>query len=142
MVFTDDDDYRTEQSFGRESQTGSYYGESSVVRDGLGRRVLDSFKRDPSMTMTPKGTPGNFTDQETVTQCVVGTRNAASNSTATGSMNSANSKNSTSTTGQGTSSEGSGVTTSSVPVAASTKLAPGVALETLAALAVLMFWVV
>ena len=60
MAFTtsDDDDYRTEKSFGRESQTASYYGESSVHRDRLGRRVLDSFKRDPNMTMTPKTTAG------------------------------------------------------------------------------------
>lgn len=29
---------------------------------------------DYNLTMTPKGTVGNFTDQETVRQCVVGTR--------------------------------------------------------------------
>jgi len=57
MVF-DDDAYGTEKSFGRESQNSAYHGESSVHRDGLGRRVLDSFKRDPNMTMTPKGTIG------------------------------------------------------------------------------------
>jgi amino acid transporter len=59
MPFNDDDDYRTEKSFGsgRKSQS-SYYGESSVQRDGLGRRVLDSFKRDPAIAMTPKGTVG------------------------------------------------------------------------------------
>ncbi|KAI1635826.1 glycoside hydrolase superfamily [Biscogniauxia mediterranea] len=90
---------------------------------------------DYNLTMTPKGSPGNFTDQETVTQCVVGTRNAVSNSTASNSTTDSASKNSTS-------SAGSGTTTSSVPVAASTKLAAGAALETLAALAVLAFWLV
>ena len=67
MAFNDDDDYRTEKSFGRESQTASYYGESSVHRDGIGRRVLDSFKRDPNMTMTPKtsvATDGKVFDVE------------------------------------------------------------------------------
>ena len=67
MVFNDDDDYRTEKSFGRESQTNSYYGESSVHRDGLGRRVLDSFKRDPTMTIAPKtsaATDGKVFDVE------------------------------------------------------------------------------
>ncbi|KAJ4344814.1 histidine permease [Didymosphaeria variabile] len=56
----DDDDYRTEKSFGsgRKSQS-SYYGESSIHKDGLGRRVLDSFKRDPNVTMTPKGSVGS-----------------------------------------------------------------------------------
>lgn len=57
MVF-DDDNYGTEKSFGRESQSSAYYGESSMHRDGLGRRVLDSFKRDPNVAMTPKGTVG------------------------------------------------------------------------------------
>ncbi|KAJ4301194.1 histidine permease [Kalmusia sp. IMI 367209] len=57
MVF-DDDGYGTEKSFGRESQQSTYYGESSTHRDGLGRRVMDSFKRDPNTTMTPKGTVG------------------------------------------------------------------------------------
>lgn len=57
MAF-DDDGYATEKSFGRESQNSAYYGESSVHRDGIGRRVLDSFKRDPTNAMTPKGTMG------------------------------------------------------------------------------------
>ncbi|KAF2266330.1 amino acid permease [Lojkania enalia] len=59
MVVDDFDDmYGTEKSFGRNSQSSQYYGESSVHRDGLGRRVLDSFKRDPNMNMTPKGSLG------------------------------------------------------------------------------------
>lgn len=36
---------------------------------------------DYNLTMTPMGSPGNFTDQKTVSQCVVGTRNGNSNST-------------------------------------------------------------
>ncbi|KAF2795609.1 amino acid permease [Melanomma pulvis-pyrius CBS 109.77] len=51
------DGYGTEKSFGRESQN-SQYGDSSFHRDGIGRRVLDSFKRDPNMNMTPKGNLG------------------------------------------------------------------------------------
>ena len=56
MVVDDDDQYGTEKSFGRNSQASAYYGESSVQRDGIGRRVLDSFRRDPNNSMTPKGT--------------------------------------------------------------------------------------
>ncbi|KAI0599700.1 glycoside hydrolase superfamily [Biscogniauxia sp. FL1348] len=98
---------------------------------------------DYNLTMTPKGSPGNFVDQETVTQCVVATRNAVANATASGNSTAGlSSQNSTSMTGQGTSSAGSGTTVTSVPVAASTKLAAGKVLETLAALAVLMLWVV
>lgn len=68
MPLHDDDDYRTEKSFGsgRKSQS-SYYGESSVQRDGLGRRVLDSFRRDPNVTTTPKSsatTDGKVFDVE------------------------------------------------------------------------------
>ena len=37
-----------------------------------------------NLTMTPKGSPGNFIDQQTVSQCVVGTRNGNSNATRTG----------------------------------------------------------
>jgi amino acid transporter len=55
-MVVDDDPYGTEKSFGRESQSSAYYGESSVHRDGLGRRVMDSFRRDPNTAMTPKGT--------------------------------------------------------------------------------------
>lgn len=58
MVVDDMDAYRSEKSFGRDSQTSQYYGESSYQRDGIGRRVMDSFKRDPSILMTPKGTLG------------------------------------------------------------------------------------
>ncbi|KAF2645932.1 general amino-acid permease-like protein GAP1 [Massarina eburnea CBS 473.64] len=55
----DDDSWGTEKSFGGESQTSAYYGESSVHRDGVGRRVLDSFRRDPNMNiMAPKGSMG------------------------------------------------------------------------------------
>jgi hypothetical protein len=55
----DDDNYGTEKSFERESRSSAaYYGESSVHRDGIGRRVLDSFRRDPGMHMTPKCSSG------------------------------------------------------------------------------------
>lgn len=57
-MVVDDDGYGTEKSFGRESQSSAYYGESSVHRDGIGRRMLDSFKRDPHIIMTPKGSMG------------------------------------------------------------------------------------
>lgn len=50
--------YGTEKSFGRDSQNSQYYGESSYHHDGLGRRVMDSFKRDPNFSMTPKGSLG------------------------------------------------------------------------------------
>jgi amino acid transporter len=65
----DDDMYGTEKSFGRASQGSDYYGESSRYQDGLGRRVIESFKRDPNfaMTMTPKGSlgaDGNVFDPE------------------------------------------------------------------------------
>jgi amino acid transporter len=54
----DDDMYGTEKSFGRGSQASDYYGEASVHRDGIGRRVIESFKRDPNFNMTPKGSLG------------------------------------------------------------------------------------
>jgi hypothetical protein len=57
MTF-DDDMYGTEKSFGRTSQASDYYGESSLHRDGIGRRVIESFKRDPNFNMTPKGALG------------------------------------------------------------------------------------
>jgi hypothetical protein len=65
------DEYGTEKNFGRESQNSAYYGESSYHRDGLGRRVLESFKRDPNMNMTPKGamgSDGKVFDVETAAQ--------------------------------------------------------------------------
>ncbi|TAQ90503.1 hypothetical protein B7494_g1192 [Chlorociboria aeruginascens] len=34
------------------------YEETTVVREGWGRRMMDSFKRDPNLTVTPKGTIG------------------------------------------------------------------------------------
>ncbi|KAF2112437.1 amino acid permease-domain-containing protein [Lophiotrema nucula] len=58
MVVDDLDGYRSEKSFGRDSQNSQYYGESSIHRDGIGRRVLDSFRRDPNTNLTPKGTLG------------------------------------------------------------------------------------
>jgi amino acid transporter len=66
----DDDMYGTEKSFGRASQGSDYYGESSRYQEGLGRRVIESFKRDPNfpMTMTPKvgaiGADGKVFDVE------------------------------------------------------------------------------
>ncbi|KAF2134263.1 amino acid permease [Dothidotthia symphoricarpi CBS 119687] len=54
----EDDMYGTEKSFGRGSQASDYYGESSVHRDGIGRRVIESFKRDPNFVVTPKTTMG------------------------------------------------------------------------------------
>jgi yeast amino acid transporter len=50
----------TEKSFidGRWSPTDShnpdYYGSPSTQRDGLGRKIIESFKRDPNYTITPK----------------------------------------------------------------------------------------
>lgn len=56
----EDDMYGTEKSFGRASQGSDYFGQSSRYQDGLGRRVIESFKRDPNfaMTMAPKGSTG------------------------------------------------------------------------------------
>lgn len=54
----DDDMYGTEKSFGRASQNSDYYGESSRYREGVGRRVIESFKRDQNFAMTPKGSMG------------------------------------------------------------------------------------
>jgi amino acid transporter len=54
----DMDEYGTEKNFGRDSQNSTYYGESSYHRDGVGRRWMESFKRDPNMNMTPKGAMG------------------------------------------------------------------------------------
>lgn len=54
----EDDMYGTEKSFGRASQNSDYYGESSRYHDGIGRRVIESFKRDPNFAMTPKGSMG------------------------------------------------------------------------------------
>lgn len=57
-MVVDDDMYGTEKSFGRTSPNSDYYGESSVHRNGIAMRVLDSFKRDPNSTMLPKGSSG------------------------------------------------------------------------------------
>lgn len=54
----EDDMYGTEKSFGRGSQNSDYYGESSRYNEGIGRRVIESFKRDPNFVMTPKGSLG------------------------------------------------------------------------------------
>lgn len=61
MTF-DDDMYGTEKSFGRGSQVSDYCGESSVHNQGIGKRVLESFKRDPNFILTPK--PGLVTDNK------------------------------------------------------------------------------
>lgn len=71
MEDIDMDEYGTEKNFGRDSQNSQYYGESSYHREGLGRRMLDSFKRDPNMNMTPKGamgSDGKVFDVETAAQ--------------------------------------------------------------------------
>lgn len=64
----DEDYYGTEKSFGRESQASAYHGESSVHRDNIGRRVLDSFRRDPNVnSLAPKmslGADGKVFDVE------------------------------------------------------------------------------
>ena len=53
-----DDEFGTEKSFGRNSQGSEFYGESSVHRDGIGKRVMESFKRDQNQSKTPKGALG------------------------------------------------------------------------------------
>jgi hypothetical protein len=58
-------------SDGRSTPNDASYGESSVHRDGLGRRVFDSFKRNPNTFLTPKGTMGvdsNAFDVESAVQ--------------------------------------------------------------------------
>ena len=52
------DEYGTEKNFGRDSQASAYYGESSYHRETIPRRVMDSFRRDPNINMTPKGSLG------------------------------------------------------------------------------------
>jgi amino acid transporter len=67
----DMDEYGTEKNFGRESASSAYYGESSYHREGLGRRVMESFKRDPNMNVSPKGAlgaDGKVFDVETAAQ--------------------------------------------------------------------------
>lgn len=67
----DMDEYGTEKNFGRNSQGSTYYGESSYHRDGIGRRVMDSFKRDPNIHMTQTGQlggDGKVFDVETAAQ--------------------------------------------------------------------------
>ncbi|KAF2280934.1 general amino-acid permease-like protein GAP1 [Westerdykella ornata] len=69
----DMDEYGAEKNFGRGSHASSagYYGETSIHRDTLGRRVLESFKRDPHQNMTPKGSlgaDGKVFDVETAAQ--------------------------------------------------------------------------
>ena len=62
------DEYGTEKQFGRNSQNSQYYGESSHYRESIGKRVMDSFRRDPRMMLTPKGTlagDGKVFDVET-----------------------------------------------------------------------------
>ncbi|KAF2710526.1 general amino-acid permease-like protein GAP1 [Pleomassaria siparia CBS 279.74] len=62
--------YGTEKSFGRDSMN-SQYGTSSVHREGLGRRVMDSFRRDPINIISPKsslGADGKVFDVESAAQ--------------------------------------------------------------------------
>jgi yeast amino acid transporter len=71
MELDDMDEYGTEKHFGRNSQNSQYYGESSHYRESLGKRVMDSFRRDPRMMLTPKGTlagDGKVFDVETAAQ--------------------------------------------------------------------------
>lgn len=72
----DDDMYGTEKSFGRGSQNSDYYGESSVHRDGIAMRVLDSFKRNPNSSMTPKGSLGADGTVYDVEQAAANTANS------------------------------------------------------------------
>lgn len=51
--------------------------QNSDVYLGYTAWAAGAFGTDYELAMTPFGTPGNFTDQETVRQCVVGTRGAA-----------------------------------------------------------------
>ncbi|KAF2016046.1 amino acid permease [Aaosphaeria arxii CBS 175.79] len=54
----DENEFGTEKSFGRNSQGSEYYAEASSHRDGIGRRVMESFKRDQNQSMMPKGALG------------------------------------------------------------------------------------
>ncbi|ORY16292.1 amino acid permease-domain-containing protein [Clohesyomyces aquaticus] len=54
----DMDGYGTDKSFGGISRSSKQYGQSQAHRDSIGRRMLDSFKRDPNSQLTPKGTLG------------------------------------------------------------------------------------
>jgi hypothetical protein len=67
-----------------------------------------------NLTMTPQGSAGNFVDQQTVSQCVVGVRNG--NSTFTKTSNS---------TSIGTPTGGSSSSKGTVAVSVSTKLTGG-----------------
>jgi len=75
-MVVDDDMYGTEKSFGRGSQNSDYYGESSVHRDGIAMRVLDSFKRDPNSSMTPKASLGADGTVYDVEQAAANTANS------------------------------------------------------------------
>ncbi|KAJ8116913.1 hypothetical protein OPT61_g1762 [Boeremia exigua] len=75
-MVVDDDMYGTEKSFGRASQNSDYYGESSVHRDGIAMRVLDSFRRDPNSTMLPKGGSGMDGTAYDVEQAAANTANS------------------------------------------------------------------
>lgn len=64
---------------------------------------------DYNLTMTPMGTAGNFRDQETVRQCVVGTRNGLNSSAlVTTSMDSGMSSATTPMTPESPASSGNG----------------------------------
>jgi hypothetical protein len=63
--------YGPEKSFGGDSLHPHPHGESSRFRSGLGRRVLDSFKRDPNTNMPPGralGSDGKIFDVESAAQ--------------------------------------------------------------------------
>ncbi|KAF2810285.1 amino acid permease [Mytilinidion resinicola] len=61
----------SEGRYSPDSLAPDYYGESSVHRDGLGRRVVDSFKRSPNYFLTSKATvaaDGKVYDVESAAQ--------------------------------------------------------------------------
>lgn len=82
---------------------------------------------DYNLTMTPLGSAGNFTDQQTVSQCVVGTRD--------GTFNSFTANNFSGVSG---SSGAFGGSSGTVAIAGSTKLAAEGAVSTLMAMIALI----
>lgn len=53
-----DDDKMAKDSFSNGSRSPPLYGESEHHQASLGRRFIDSFKRDPAAHATPRGTVG------------------------------------------------------------------------------------
>lgn len=47
-----------EKGSGFESPSPPVYGDSHATKPGIGRRMIDSFKRDPNQTATTPGTVG------------------------------------------------------------------------------------